>query len=417
MRKNGQNRREFLKGAAIAGLALGPIEAASAQVAEPEASGTSAQDLRAYGERSRFVNAIRLTNSLDTGPGSLSTPLQDSLGYITPSSLHYVVTRFRNAPPDIDPRQHRLLIHGLVNRPLVFSVEELKRLPSVSRVHFVECAGNTAPNQRRNAQTVQQTHGWTSCSLWTGVLLSVLLKEAGLKSDASWFVAESADAGKHSKSIPLAKAPDVIIAYGQNGEPVRPDQGFPLRLVVPGWEGVSNVKWLRRIKVVDQPYMTQSESTGYVGLWPKLNGKARWFQFEMGPKSVITFPSGGHRLSGSGYYEISGLAWSGGGSVARVEVSTDEGRSWQDAKLQEPVHRIAHTRFTLGWNWDGRAAVLQSRCTDDQNNVQPSLLDLSRAWGVDTDYWPSTPNRINHFNAIQSWKVSLEGNVTNAMFS
>ena len=413
-------RRRFLReGAALAGLAMGAIGSASSQTAgsetPPEAQKPVVKDPRVYGERSHFETAGR---TLVAPPFASLTPLQDTIGIITPSALHYVVMRFRNEPPDIDPRQHRLLIHGLVDRPLIFTLEELKRLPSVSRIHFVECAGNTSPVEHRGAETAQQTHGWTSCSEWTGVPLSLLLKEAGLKKGASWIVAESADAGKHTKSIPLEKAMyDALVVYGQNGEPVRPEQGYPLRLLVPGWEGVSNVKWLRRIKVVDQPYMDRVETTGYVVLRPNMNGTGLWFHFELGPKSVITFPSGGQRLPGPGFYEISGLAWSGGGAIRGVEVSTDGGRSWKSARLQEPVHRIAHTRFRMDWNWQGEEVVLLSRCTDDQGQVQPALADINKMWGVNTDYWTTTKTRVNHFNAIQSWKVTRDGSVHNAMFS
>jgi sulfane dehydrogenase subunit SoxC len=413
-------RRRFLKeGAAIAGVTAGLIRSASGQTAgseaPPEMPKPAIKDKRIYGERSHFENTGRI---LVEPPFASMTPLQDSVGIITPSPLHYTVMRFRNEPPDIDPRQHRLLIHGMVDRPLIFTLEELKRLPSVSRIHFVECAGNTSPVEHRGAETVQQSHGWTSCSEWTGVPLSLLLKEAGLQKGASWLVAESADAGKHSKSIPLEKAMyDCMVVYGQNGEPVRPEQGYPLRLLVPGWEGVSNVKWLRRIKVVNQAYMDRVETTGYVVLRPNMNGKGLWFNFELEPKSVITFPSGGQRLPGRGFYEISGLAWSGGGAIRRVEVSTDGGRGWKSAQLQEPVHRIAHTRFRLDWNWDGQEVILLSRCTDDRGEVQPTLADINKMWGVNTDYWKTTNTRVNHFNAIQPWKVSPDGSVHNAMFS
>ena len=209
---------------------------------------------------------------------------------------------------------------------------------------------------------------------------------------------------------------DVIVAYGQNGEPVRPEQGYPLRLLVPGFEGVSNVKWLRRIKVVDEPYMTKSESSGYTTL--KRDGTARWFQVELGPKSVITFPaSGGRMLSGAGFYEISGLAWSGGGVVRRVEVSTDGGRSWKDAELQSPIHRIAHTRFRLNWNWNGEEAVLQSRCTDEKGQVQPTLAELGKIRGFDMEYFKLSSSRVSHINAIQPWKVNRDGSVHNALLS
>ena len=387
-------RRRFLKeGAALAGLAVG-IRSASGQ--EPERFRLARpprrpNELYDYGVRSRFVTSVRKNGSGgDMRPGGFRTPLQDSVGIITPSSLHFVVNHDYD-PPDIDPRKHRLLIHGLVERPLIFSLEELQRLPSVSRIHFVECAGNSTPSgagyalglaRTLPAATVQTTHGVTSCSEWTGVSLSVLLSEAGVKPEGIWIVAEGTEQGKHVKSIPIQKAlDDVLVAYGQNGEPLRPEQGYPLRLLVPGWEGINSVKWLRRIKVTHQPSMGIREMTRYTRLLP--NGKSHWFQFELGPKSVITRPSGGQQLTGRGFYEITGLAWSDGGTIQRVEVSADNGRSWMEAELQQPVHRKAHTRFRFGWNWDGGETVLLSRCTDDQGWEQPSAAELGKILGHD----------------------------------
>ena len=427
-------RRRFLKeGAALAGLAVGAIRSASGQTLAPETPAGKPKDTLAYGERSQFVNSLRIgTNgrygmdnpelpraSRDYG---IRTPLQDSVGSITPSSLHFIVSHGYDSP-NIDPRQHRLLIHGLVDRPLSFTLEELERLPSVSRIHFVECAGNSTasgavfvPGAARVAPTgtVQQVHGLTSCSEWTGVLLSLLLREAGVKNGATWIIAEGAEQGMHIKSIPLEKAlDDVLVAYGMNGEPVRPQQGYPLRLLVPGWEGINNVKWLRRIKVVDQPYMGMRESTRYPSL--RVDGKARWFQFEMGPKSVILRPSGGQKLSGPGFHQITGLAWSGGGMIRRVEVSTDGGRTWKDAAIQGPVHSKAHTRFRLDWNWNGEETVLQSRCTDERNEVQPTVAEVGRIYGVNlnADFFKERPDTLIHFNAIQSWKVNRDGSVQN----
>ena len=411
MKAKEPGRRRFRKeGAVLAGWAVGAIRSASGQTPGSEIREIPEvpPGISNYGERSRFENSAR------TGA---HTPFQDSVGIITPAALHFV-NNHGFAAPEIDPRQHRLMIHGLVDRPLIFTVEELKRLPSVSRIHFIECAGNSAPAETGNAQSVQQTHGFMSCSEWTGVPLAVLLKEAGVQKGASWLVAEGTDANKHSKSIPLEKAlEDVLVAYGQNGEAVRPDQGYPLRLVVPGWEGISNVKWLRRIKLVDQPYMAKMESMAYTVLWPKLEGKSRWFNFEMGPKSVITRPSGGQRLPSRGFYEITGLAWSGWGAIRRVEVSTDGGRTWKDAELQEPVLRMAHTRFRFPWTWDGEEAVLQSRSTDEQGQVQPTTAEIGRMWGVNAEFFQSTKTRVNHFNPIQPWKVTRDGSVHNALFS
>lgn len=403
MKSKQDNRRSFLKsGAVLAGLALGTPASQSYGAQTPD---DRIENLHKYGERSRFVNSIRISNR---------TPLQDSAGMVTPASLHYIVSHGYE-PPDIDPSEHRLLIHGLVNHPLIFTLDDLRRLPSVSRFHFLECHGNSAAKAMPTA-TVQDTHGLTSCSQWTGVSLSLLLTQAGLQKGASWIIAEGADPSKHSKSIPLAKAlDDVLVAYGQNGEPVRPEQGYPLRLIVPGWQGINNVKWLRRIDVVDEPYMAYMESVVYPSL--KLDGKSRWFELELGPKSVITRPSGGDHLPGSGYYEITGLAWSGGGMVRKVEVSTDGGRTWKDAQLEEPVARKAHTRFICPWNWNGKESVLQSRCTDERGEVQPTVTEVAKLWGAsDLDYFRKAGVTIGDFNAIQPWKVGPDGSVQNALF-
>jgi sulfane dehydrogenase subunit SoxC len=331
--------------------------------------------------------------------GGSFTPLDETLGIITPSALHFVVQR--GGRPDIDPAKHRLLISGLVDRPVILTMEELRRLPSISRILFLECSGNSRLGRPPTVKSVQGTHGLTACSEWTGVPLSLLLRGAGVQQGATWIVVEGADATGNERSLPMAKAmDDVLVAYGQNGEALRPDNGYPLRLVVPGWEGNVNVKWLRRITVVDRPYMTRMESTGHASLMP--DGKARQFNFVMEAKSVITFPSGGQGLPGPGFYEIRGLAWSGRGVVRRVEISTDGGTTWQDARLQEPVLPRAHTRFRLDWPWDGREAVLQSRCTDETGYVQPTLAELVKVRGR---------NFVYCNNAIQSWKVAADGSV------
>jgi sulfane dehydrogenase subunit SoxC len=420
-------RRSFLKNtAALAGLAVGA--SAASPVAEAAPPPERVDDLHAYGERSHLVNSVRIGSinnperRIEGEPHDLGlrSPLQDQVGMITPASLHFVISHGYE-PVDIAPQEHQLLIHGLVDRPLIFTLEELKRLPSVSRFHFIECHGNSSPggpgSANRNAPkgTAQDTHGLTSCSQWTGVPLSLLLKEAGVQKGASWIIAEGADPSKHSKSIPLAKAlDDALVAYGQNGEPVRPEQGFPLRLVVPGWQGINNVKWLRRIDVVDEPYMSMMEVSRYPSL--KLDGKSRWFEFQLGPKSVITRPSGGYRLPGPGFYEISGLAWSGGGAVRRVEVSADGGRTWKDAEIEGPAYKKAHTRFTAPWTWTGDEVVLQSRCTDDTGEVQPTIAEVAKLWNADLDFFKNATIVVGDFNAIQPWKVNRDGSVQNALF-
>lgn len=338
----------------------------------------------------------------DQAAGS-QTPLQDLRGSITPSALHF--ERHHAGIPEIDPAQHRLLIDGLVDRPLVVTMAEIERLPAVSRIYFLECSGNSrvkwSPAQPDT--DAQAAFGMTSCSEWTGVPLSVLLREAGVSAEARWLVAEGADACRMTRSVPLEKAlDDTLVAYGQNGEALRPAQGYPLRLLIPGWEGNISIKWLRRLKLVDRPYMTREETSKYTDLMP--NGEARQFTFAMDAKSVITRPSGGQRLDAPGFYQISGLAWSGRGRVRRVEVSTDGGRSWVEAQLQEPVLPLAHTRFRFDWTWDGSDTTLASRCIDETGNVQPTRGALVAVRGTQSSY---------HNNAIQGWRVRPDGAVEN----
>ena len=362
MKPKEPGRRQFLReGVALAGLAVGGVRSASGQVAKA-APEMQLGDLDAYGQRSKFVTSARILGGSHMEPFDLTmhllTPLQDSVGIITPSSLHYVAAHKGFYVPDINPEQHRLMIHGMVDRPLVFTMADLKRFPFVSRIHYLECNGN---KPRPRHKTVQEAMGRTSCSEWTGVPLSLLLKEAGVHNGAKWIVAEGVEENKGAMSIPLAKAmDDCLIAYGQNGEPVRPQQGFPLRLLVPGFEGLYNVKWLRRIKAVDELYMTYNEFERYTAdnmeaMDPTSvyrNKDYSLLEVEQGPKSVITFPSGGQQLSGRGHYEITGLAWSGGGAVQKVEVSTDGGQNWKLAEIRSAVHRKAHTRFAMDWNWN-----------------------------------------------------------------
>jgi sulfane dehydrogenase subunit SoxC len=414
-----RNRRRFLKqGAALAGLAVGAgrtvngqSPTAPAAAAAPEEHHTSVSELVAYGERSRFVTSKRVPVAERHSPDDfgltfhVSTPLQDSVGIITPSSLFYVATHRGSFVPDIDPRQHRLMIHGMVERPLTFTMDELKRLPSVSRIHFIECQGNRA---RPSHQTVQETHGLTSCAEWTGVPLSLLLKETGLRTEASWIVAEGAEEVKGASSIPIAKAmDDCLVCYGQNGEALRPQQGFPLRLLVPGFEGIYQIKYLRRIKVVDRYYMTYDDY-GHISADPK----AAALTVQIGPKSVITFPSGGQQLPGRGFYDITGLAWSGGGAVRRVEVSTDGGRSWKDAEIRGIAHPMSHTRFGLHWNWDGSETVLMSRCTDVLGTAQPTPAEVAKYFNKAADSNYRAPGCDN---TIQPWRVGSDGSVHNAL--
>ena len=320
-----------------------PVRRRWPSTADPRKLG---EPLGPYGERSPFEKAVRWRRESKTPEtGSSFTPLHDSVGIVTPSSLHY--ERHHSGIPAIDPAAHRLVIHGLVDRPLSLSMAEIRRLPSVTRILVLECGGNSAGEwAATTGADVQRSYGLVSGSEWTGVPLSLLLAEAGVQPRASWVIAEGADACRMMRSIPLAKAMEnSLLAYGQNGEAMRPAQGYPLRLINPGWEGNTNVKWLHSLKLTDQPYMARDETSKYSDLMP--DGKARIFTYAMEAKSVITFPSGGQTLPARGLYELTGLAWSGRGRIERVEVTTDGGRTWVKAALQEPRLPIALTRFRL----------------------------------------------------------------------
>ena len=403
-------RRQLLTGggAALVGLAAGarPVSGQTLLSTTPEGL---ARELMAYGKRSRFVETGRMTldNKVnmqmhgDPNGFDALTPLGEQMGIITPAPLHFISSH-GDAPPDIDPARHRLMIHGMVERPLVFTMEELKRLPSVSRTHFIECLANRP--QPGAERTLDQNHGLVGCSVWTGVPLSVLLKEAGVKDGASWVVGESLGRTQQARSFPLGKAmmDDTLVAYGQNGEPVQPHNGYPLRLVIPGFEGKFQLKWLRGIKVTDQPYVTYWEHSSFT----KRESAPLGAYWEQGAKSVITFPAGGQRLPDRGHYTIVGFAWSGSGAVRRVEISADGGRTWNDAQIEGPAMPMALTRFNHPWTWNGEEAVLQSRCIDERGDVQPSGEEYGAFWG---EY--AAP----HGNVIQPWRVTNVGRVLNAL--
>lgn len=362
-----------------------------------------------YGFRSQFETAERFLYPTPVKQrGGSGTPLHDVRGIITPSSLHFEV--HHGGVPTIDPAKHTLLIHGLVQRPLKLTVDDLMRFPAVNRIAFLECSGNGFREWRQPwGKDVQQTHGLLSGTEWTGVALSTVLREVGVKSGATWFIAEGADAARMNRSIPLEKAwDDALIAYGQNGEALRPEQGYPMRLLLPGWEGNSNIKWLHVIKVTDKPYQTRQETARYTDLICHDGAcQARQFTFVMDAKSVITSPSAQRPLQ-RGFVEIRGLAWSGRGKIMRVEVSTDGGQSWGLAALQDPILPKALTVFRFPWQWEGQETILQSRCTDDTGYMQPTRAALVGVRGLAEPF-----GSFYHYNAIQSWKVASDGSIHN----
>jgi sulfane dehydrogenase subunit SoxC len=377
-----------------------PVPPVGVSDSAPSAPRTLGAPTTAVGTRSPFVDLERAPAGVVTG--SSHTPLQGLMGTITPSDVHFI--RVHAGVPTIDPDKHVLLIHGLVDRPIELTVADLKRYPSVTRTHFLECSGNggSAYHAPKPNMTPQEVDGLTANTEWTGVPVLTLLNEVGVQKAAKWFLAEGADACLLARSIPLAKArDDALIVYAQNGEPLRPEQGFPMRLLVPGYEGNMNVKWLRRMKFGAEPFMTRWETAKYTDPLP--GGRIRQFSFEVDAKSIITSPAYPERLPGPGWWPISGIAWSGRGKIQRVDVSTDGGRSWVDAELLSPLITKAHVRFQYMWKWDGNETLLMSRAVDETGYVQPTMRQLVAARGPGTAY---------HYNSIRGWRVARDGTVT-----
>jgi len=407
-------RRDFLRRAFAFAAAAATTQAAAADgeaaiLELPEHSKALGQPVaaRGYGLPSQFEKNLQRRESPGltrvSGASVSFTPLQGLFGIITPSGLHF--ERHHQGWWDIDPSRHRLMVMGLVREPRVYTMDDLMRLPAVSRMHFIECGANTGMEWGNVAvPTVQYTHGMLACCEYTGVLLSTLLEHCGFdRARGKYVLAEGADGSGLTRTIAIERAlDDVMVAWAMNGEMLRPENGYPLRLVAPGLQGVSWVKWLRRIKVGDEPFGTKDEVLHYVDLMP--DGTLRQYTSIQECKSVITSPSGGQFLLDKGYYNVTGLAWSGRGRVKRVDVSFDGGRNWRTATIEQPVLPKCLVRFNIGWAWDGRPAILQSRAIDQTGYVQPKINQLREVRGTRSIY---------HNNAIQSWKVDGSGEVSN----
>ena len=388
------SRRALLAGAAGV-AALGKKGAMQAPQPPSDPSKVRGKSSKALGQRATAEKPQRQVR----GTASSGTPHQDLYGTITPADLHF--ERHHAGVPEIDPKTYSLLIHGMVERPTVFTLADLKRFPAVSRVHFLECSGNFGGRAAPAEITPQQLAGLTSTSEWTGVALATLFREVGVRRQATWFLAEGQDAALLTRSIPVSKAyDDALIAYGQNGEAIRPEQGYPARLFLPGWEGNASVKWLRRIELSDRPFMTREETSKYTD--PMADGTARIFSFLMDARSLITYPAYPVTLS-RGWVEINGIAWTGSGKITRVDVSTDGGATWATARLQEPVLSKAHTRFRHLWNWTGGEAAIMSRAVDETGYVQPTRETLIASRGVGTVGY--------HLNPVTGWLIRPDGTV------
>jgi sulfane dehydrogenase subunit SoxC len=408
------DRRLFLK----RGLSLGAISGfgtilPSAYAQSGDANGYTrsswmlepGKPFSAYGQPSEHESDVirwSSTNQAVRGNGASWSPLHQLEGTITPNGLHY--ERHHNGVPQIEPEKHQLLIHGKVTNPSFFSVENLLRYPMYSRICFLECGGNSNAgwNKKPSESVAGSIHGLVSCSEWTGIPLATILEEVGTDKKAKWLIAEGADAFAMNISIPIEKAyDDAMLALYQNGERLRPENGYPMRLILPGWEGVLNVKWLRRMEITSQPVMARNETSKYTELQP--SGETLMFTLVMDAKSLITSPSSGNIIPGPGLYQIKGLAWSGRGKIKKAEVSADGGKTWAEAHLDEPVLPKSFTRFRMPWRWDGGPAILKSRAVDETGYTQPERNVLIAQRGR---------NGYFHYNAVVTWAVDKDGFVS-----
>ena len=409
---NGLIHRRHLLGLGLAGagsLLAGSVLGAdnSSRLIIPSWSKIPGPGASEYGSRSSHTEHMKRLhgqpNPLYPGGGASRSPLHLLQGTITPNALHF--ERHHAGIPDIDPSMHKLVINGMVKQSLSFSYDDLISYPMVSKIYFLECSGNSGallrgPSTEGSAASL---HGLVSCAEWTGVKLSTLLDEAGIEDGARWVSAVGADAASMGRSIPLSKAlDDVLIALYQNGEPVRPEQGYPMRLFVPGWEGNTSVKWLTQLKVASNPAQFRDETSKYTDTLP--DRTSLQFTFPMGVKSLITSPSGQMQLNRRGVYQVTGIAWSGAGTIRRVEVSADGGASWADALIESHQSEKALTRFSIPWQWQGGTAILQSRASDDKGNIQPTRDVVLEQNGNLSFY---------HNNCIQSWSIAATGEVKN----
>jgi len=426
---SGAQRRHFLKnGLALlggAGLSVGGLDyAAGAAESIPDTSAAAMPpgtpewtrtlgegvNTNPYGSPSAHESRVQRRTvewlTADKIASVSFTPLADLKGIITPSGV--VFERYHSGLPKVHPEQHRLMIHGMVDRPLIFSMDDLMRFPSVSVIRFLECPANGAM-EWRSAQMdrLQFSHGMLSCCEWTGVLLSTLLQECGVQKGAQWILAEGSDGAHMSRSIPMEKAlDDALIVYAQNGEALRPEQGYPVRLINPGWEGNTCVKWLRRLELGDKPWYHREETAKYTDLMA--DGQAREFTFVQEANSVLTNPCPENPLTTRGKVWVEGLAWSGRGRIKHVDVSFDGGVNWHEARFTSIVEPRALTRFGLEWDWSGNPALLQSRAVDETGYVQPTYAQLRDARGVSPIY---------HKHAIHTLNLNSNGSVVNAQLA
>jgi len=396
---------------AAGAMGLGAKSALAQNLPIPESNKTMGRPIppEDYGMPSKYESKVKrrrtdvFVNRQNFSDWSM-TPLASQLGTMTPNGL--IFERHHNGIPDINPDVHKFVIHGLVRQPLEFSMADIVKYPSVTKFHFMECSGNGLTDWLApKSKTVQQTHGLLSCAQWTGVPVSTLLEEAGVLKEAKWGLAEGADGSTHARSIPIDKLlNDSLLVYASNGEMLRPENGYPLRMFTPGWEGNTSVKWLRRLKLGTEPWHLRSETARYTDPMP--DGKWRQFSMEMEAKSVITSPSGGMTIR-PGVVQVQGFAWSGNGKIRGVDITLDGGKTWREARLEEPVMDQCLTRFRYEFKWDGSPMKMASRTVDSTGYVQPTVDDIKKVRAI--------VGFVQHNNAVFPWAVNPAGEVTNAI--
>ncbi len=415
-------RRNFFKktlaysaGALAAANVLSPVKmrADDPAIMEEKPWGTTLGDpvtKNRYGIPSAYEHNVIRRNSelLRSGNWQASIamcPIQDMEGIITPNGLFF--SRAHGGVAHINPNEHRLMIHGLVEKTLVLTMDQLKRYPSVSRIHFIECPANGGPEWRGpQFNSIQFAKGMMSCAQWTGVYVKDLIKDLGLKPNARWMLAEGADNSHMGRTIPIDKVlDDAMVVWAQNGEALRPEQGYPIRLLVPGWEGNLCVKWLCRLEFASEPWYAKEETAKYTALKP--TGKAIQHFYANEVNSVITSPCPEKPwtdLKKGDIVEIEGLAWSGMGTIEGVDISFDGGKNWVEASLKGLVLPKAWTRFSYIYKYEGKPLLLSSRARDDAGHIQPTVKQERAVMGVESVY---------HRNGVHTWQVSAKGEVTN----
>ncbi|MEA3371162.1 MAG: sulfite dehydrogenase [Campylobacterota bacterium] len=362
-----------------------------------------------YGMPSKYEHNVtrRYTKLLASGNYRASiavTPIHESEGIITPNGLFF--SRSHGGTAHIDPNEFRLMIHGLVDKEIVLTLDQLKRYPSVTRTHFIECPANGGQEWRGpQFNSMQFAKGFMASASWTGVYIKTILEDLGIKPEAQWMLAEGSDNSEMGRTVPLDKVlDDAMLVWGQNGEALRPEQGYPLRLLLPGWEGNLCVKWLKRLEFAAEPWYCKEETSKYTALKPSGKAVQHFYANEVNSTVVTPSPEKPWKdLEDGDVIEIEGLAWSGMGTITGVDFSLDGGKNYVEASLKGLVLPKSWTRWSYMHTYKkGERLLLTSRAMDDAGYIQPTIDEEVAIMGVESVY---------HRNAVETWEVTADGKV------